>query len=172
MICPDRKLEAGPAREHSEWNDSSGDLCVRTLLFRNYGAVFAFFLLPLVLLLVLMALWFMAAPLMPMLIVSYELRFADVLRYAFLMTFISLPRSIAIRLATLIMPISLLAGIYFFPGEAGWLLALGCLSYIVFLLSFNKLLWASYANALGEKYLNPRIPGAPTNIGLRPKRNE
>ena len=130
------------------------------------------FLLPMALLMIAMLLWFLAAPLMPQLIVSYELRFGSVLRNAFLMTLASLPRSIAIRLITCAVPILLLLSARFFPGAIIWIISLGFLLYIAFLLSFNKLIWASYANALGEKYLNTRIPGAPTNIGLRPNHGE
>ena len=130
------------------------------------------FLAPVVLALILMLLWLMAAPLMPLLIVSYQLRFGGVLKNAFLMTIVSLPRSIAIRLATLAIPILFLLGMYFLPSAAGVLLFFGSLLYAFILLSFNKLIWASYANALGEKYLNARIPGAATNIGLRPNREE
>ena len=130
----------------------------------------ALFLLPVILALILMLLWFMAAPLMPQLIVSYQLSFAGVLKNAFLMTIVSLPRSFAIRLATLAVPVVFFLGMYFFPEAAGALFFFGSLLYAAFLFSFNKLIWASYANALGEKYLNTRIPGAPTNIGLRTNR--
>ncbi|MBQ3424955.1 MAG: hypothetical protein IJH38_07150 [Clostridia bacterium] len=36
-------------------------------------------------------------------------------------------------------------------------------------MAFNKLITVSYANWLCETYLNTRIEGAPTNIGLRPE---
>lgn len=126
------------------------------------------FLVPLVLLLVIAALWLMAAPLMPLLIVSYELGFGGVLKNAFLMTLVSLPRSLLIRLATLAVPLLVLLANFLFPEAVVYILAIGSTLYMVFLLSFNKLVWASYANALGEKYLNAKIPGARTNIGLRP----
>ena len=41
-----------------------------------------------------------------------------------------------------------------------------CTVYALILPALNKLIWASYANALCEKYLNPKIEGARTNIGL------
>ena len=43
------------------------------------------------------------------------------------------------------------------------------LLYLLFMPTFNKLLTVSYANWLCETYLNPRIEGARTNIGLRPE---
>lgn len=138
---------------------------------RFYGELSAqskIFLVPVVLALILMLLWLMAAPLMPQLIVGYQLRFRSVLKNAFLMTIVALPRSIAVRLATLAVPILFALTAYFAPSAVRAVFFFGSLLYIAFLLSFNKLIWASYANALGEKYLNARIPGAPTNIGLRP----
>lgn len=126
------------------------------------------FLAPVILLLVLAALWLMAAPLMPLLIAGYELGFGGVLKNAILMTLVSLPLSLGLRLVTLAVPLLVVLANYFFPGAVVYIFAIGSTLYMAFLLSFNKLIWASYANALGEKHLNVRIPGAPTNVGLRP----
>ena len=130
----------------------------------------SFYILLLVLLLIVMLLWALAAPLMPQLIASYKLHFIGHMQNALLMTIVSLPRSFAVRLATCAIPILILLGVFFLPSFANWLLPIGILLYSVFMLSFNKLIWASYANALGEKYLNVHIQGARTDIGLRPKR--
>ena len=43
------------------------------------------------------------------------------------------------------------------------------LLYLLYVPALNRLIIASYANALCEKYLNTKIEGAPTNIGLRPE---
>ena len=49
------------------------------------------------------------------------------------------------------------------------LLMVVVLLYLTFMVAFNKLITVSYANWLFETYLNPRIEGARTNIGLRPE---
>ena len=129
-------------------------------------------IVPLMLTLLAVLIWSLAAPLVPLLIVSYEQSFGKLLRNAVFMTLINLPRSIAIRLGTLILPIFLTFGLFFFPDSINWMISVTLLLYVVFMLSFNKLIWASYSNMLGEKYLNARIEGARTNIGLRPKQGD
>ena len=52
--------------------------------------------------------------------------------------------------------------------KGNWKQALALL-YLLFVPAFNKLITVSYANWLCETYLNPRIEGAQTNIGLRPE---
>ena len=129
----------------------------------------ALYLLPLVAVAAAALVWFLAAPIVPVLIVSYSQSFGGLLRNAILMTLAQLPRSVAIRLATLVVPIFTFLAVLFFPGALSWITSVALILYMVILLAFNRLIWASYANFLGEKYLNSKIPGAPTDIGLRPK---
>ena len=129
-------------------------------------------ILPLMITLLAALIWSLAAPLVPLLIVSYDQSFGRLLRNAVFMTLINLPHSIAIRLITMILPIYLTFALFFFPDSINWMISVAMLLYFVFMLSFNKLVWACYSNMLGEKYLNARIEGARTNIGLRPKRED
>ena len=55
------------------------------------------------------------------------------------------------------------------PNIQMYVLLVLMLAYLVFMVAFNKLITVSYANWLCETYLNPRIEGARTNIGLRPE---
>ena len=142
-------------------------LCVRFYLGLSRQSVA--YMLPLAIAAIAALIWFLAAPIVPVLIVSYHSSFGGHLRNAILMTLAQLPRSAAIRLITLALPILTLLSALFFPGAMGWIMAIASMLYAVILLSFNRLIWASYANFLGEKYLNPKIPGARTDIGLRPK---
>ena len=130
------------------------------------------FMLPLAVVGVAACLWFLAAPIMPQLIVSYRLNFRGVVRNAVLMTLVQLPRAIGLRLLTLLVPILAAACLLFFPKAIPWVSSIASILYAMILLAFNKLIWASFANFLGEKYLNSKIPGAPTDIGLRPKGGE
>ena len=50
-----------------------------------------------------------------------------------------------------------------------YVLLVAVFAYLLFLVAFHKLITVSYANWLCETYLNPRIEGARTNIGLRPE---
>ena len=123
--------------------------------------------LPLAITLVAALLWSLSAQLMPALIVSYRLRFTGVVRNAVLMTLAALPKAIAVKLATLAIPVVLLLLMQFAPPAMRWAVPAALVLYAVFWLSFNRLITASYANACCEKYLNPKIEGAGVDIGLR-----
>lgn len=127
------------------------------------------FLLPLAISCIAAFVWALAAPIMPQLIVSYRQNFRGILRNAALMTLAELPRALGIRLLTLALPALAALSLLFFPGALRWIALIACLLYGLVLLALNKLIWASFANYLGEKYLNSRIPGAPVGRGLRPR---
>ena len=127
------------------------------------------FLPPLGIAIIAAGIWFLAAPIVPVLIVNYRQSLGGHLRNALLMTLAQLPRAIAVRLGTLSVLIVALMSYFLFPAAFGWISCITVLLYAVFLLAFNRLIWASYANYLGEKYLNTKIQGAPTDIGLKPK---
>lgn len=127
------------------------------------------FYLPFAAVLLAALLWTLSAQLIPTLIVTYRLRFTQILRNAFLMTMAALPRAIAVKLLTSIIPILLIACAFFFPAALNVVLPIAFVLYAVFMLSLNKLITASYANYACEKFLNPKIEGAQVNIGLQPK---
>lgn len=141
-------------------------VCVRFYLHFAQRTALAY--LPAAVTLLAALVWFLSAPLLPTMIVTYRQSFGGLLRNALLMTLAALPRAIAVRLLTLAPPILLGLSLLFFPAALSWLAPVFLALYAVFLLAFNKLIFASYANALCEKYLNPKIEGARTNIGLRP----
>lgn len=130
------------------------------------------FYLPLALVLIVFLLWELSAHLLPAMIVTYDLRFFQHVKNAALMTLAELPRSILIRIAILGVPLLMLLAALLFPGALGWITGLGAVLYALILLAFNGLISASFANYLCEKYLNPRIEGARTDIGLRPNEVE
>ena len=125
------------------------------------------FYLPLAIALNAGLLWILSAQLMPTLIVTYRLRFTGVVRNAMLMTLAALPKAIAVKLATLAIPVVLLLLMQFAPPALRWAVPAALVLYAIFYLSFNRLITASYANACCEKYLNPKIEGAGVDIGLR-----
>ncbi len=125
------------------------------------------FYLPLAIALIAGLLWILSAQLMPTLIVTYRLRFTGVVRNAVLMTLAALPKAIAVKIATLAIPVVLLLLMQFAPAALRWAVPAALVLYAIFWLSFNRLITASYANACCEKYLNPKIEGAGVDIGLR-----
>ena len=145
---------------------------VCTRMYMQMAAQSALFYLPVALVWITALIWALSAQLMYMLLVSYELGFVQVLRNAFLMTFAALPKAALVRLATGIVPLAMTAAFLFFPAALSWMMPAAICMYGLFWLSLNKLITASYANALCEKYLNAQIEGAKMNIGLRPEMDE
>lgn len=127
------------------------------------------FYLPVALVFVIAILWNLSAQLIPTMIVTYKMKFPQLAKNAVIITIAALPRAILAKLITWILPLLVLLCILFFPAALSWVGAIAVVLYAVFMLSFNKLITASYANYACEKYLNPKIDGAQLNIGLRPK---
>lgn len=127
------------------------------------------FFLPAGILILLGIVWKLAAMLIPTMIVTYDLKFRGLVRNAVIMSLATLPRAAGIKLATLAVPILAFAVMWFVSSSMPTVFPITMCLYGVFMLAFNKLLIGSYANYACEKYLNPKIEGAQTNIGLRPE---
>ena len=124
------------------------------------------FYLPLFIVLAAAFLWALVSPMLPTMIVTYRQGFGGLVRNALLMTLAALPKAIGVRLLTLALPLFLFVCALVAPTVLRWAGLAALLLYALILPALNKLIWASYANALCEKYLNPKIDGARTDIGL------
>ena len=127
------------------------------------------FILPIALLLLVGLVWNLGEMLMFPMLITYDLKLKDVIRNSALLTVAKLPWAILIRLLTLALPALAVAVALLIPNIQMYVLLVLMLAYLVFMVAFNKLITVSYANWLCETYLNPRIEGARTNIGLRPE---
>lgn len=126
-------------------------------------------LLPLVLVLSATLMWMLMLPLLYPMMIGYELRFSALLRNALFMAVARLPQMLMARLITFI-PIALLfMGIYIGNGV---LILVMSLYYMLFGFAFSRLVYASVANSVFDKFLNPHIEGAPVGMGLRPHTEE
>ena len=126
-------------------------------------------LLPLVLVLSATLMWVLMLPLLYPMMIGYELRFSALLRNALFMAVARLPQMLMARLITFI-PIALLfMGIYIGNGV---LILVMSLYYMLFGFAFSRLMYASVANSVFDKFLNPHIEGAPVGMGLRPHAEE
>ena len=126
-------------------------------------------LLPLMVVFSATLMWALMLPLLYPMMVGYELSFGHLIKNAFLMSAARLPQMLLARLITLIPVAALLLGLYM--GSAVTILIVS-LYYLLFGFAFARLLYASVANGLFDRYLNPRIEGAPVNLGLRPQSEE
>lgn len=124
---------------------------------------------PLVIVLSAMLVFLLMLPLLYPMMVGYELKFKDLIKNAFLMAAARLPQMALARIITFIPIGALLLGV--FMGN-GIVLLVVSLYYVLFGFSLSRLVYASFANSVFDKFLNARIEGAPVNLGLRPHTEE
>ncbi|MGN0774499.1 MAG: DUF624 domain-containing protein [Candidatus Ventricola sp.] len=126
-------------------------------------------LLPLILVFSATLIWILMLPLLYPMMIGYELRFSALLKNALFMAVARLPQMLMARLITFI-PIALLfMGIYI---GSGVLILVMSLYYMLFGFAFSRLVYASVANSVFDKFLNPHIEGAQVGMGLRPHTEE
>ncbi len=140
--------------------------------WRFYGSMLAtsaLYMVPTALVLLVSIVWKLAAMLAYPMLITYDLKMKDVLRNSVLLTLAKLPFAVLIKLATFALPALALGLMLLIPSIQMQVLLVLSMLYFIFMVAFNKLMTVSYANWLCETYLNPRIEGARTNIGLRPE---
>ena len=135
--------------------------------WRFYGAQAAtspFFVLPQVLVLMIGIIWMLTVTYLYPLMVTYQLRFRELLRNGLVLAVARLPMSVGIRLLHCVPVLLGAAVIYFLSPQWG---SLGlAFYYIIIGYTLSRFVTASYTNGVFEKYINPRIEGAPVNQGL------
>ncbi len=120
-----------------------------------------FFNIPQALMVVLLALWWMANELMFPMMVTYKMKLKDIIRNSIIISIARLPIAFVILLGTVAVPLAILLLV---PLPFSILVLLVIYGVIGFaLVGFVQ---ASFANACFDKYLNPRIEGAQVGIGL------
>ena len=128
-----------------------------------------FMILPLIIVLSATLMWALMLPLIYAMMIGYELKFTAVIKNALLMAAARVPHMALARLLTFIPMAILLGGLLF----GNMLMLLGVvLYYLLFGLALSRLIYASFANSVFDKYLNPHIEGAPMGMGLRPHTEE
>jgi len=161
----------------SNWKQGLAVSCITGFLpylvylcYQFYGDMAAtnmLFIVPQMLVIVLGVMWLMSQQLVYTLMVTYKLSFKNLVRNSFILSIGKLPISLGIRLISLVIPAVALLLSWFVPGVTAYaLLVLGAY-YVFFGFAFNRFLFAAYANAVCEKYINPNIEGAEVNMGLR-----
>lgn len=139
--------------------------------YRFYGSMAQtnsfLFILPQMLVIVVAVLWLLSLNIIYTLMVTYDLSFGGLLRNALVLSIGRLPQSLVIRLAGLAIPLIALALFWFIPGISVYVILVLALFFLLFGFALNRLIYASYANALCDRYINPHIEGAQTNRGLR-----
>ena len=159
----------------SNWKQALGVSCITALVptlvytgvtyYSQMANSNALMMVPLVLVLSIALMWALMLPLLYPMMIGYELSFKYLIKNAFLMAAATLPQMVLCRLITLIPVAALVLGVYF---GNGIVLLVVSLYYLLFGFAFSRLLYASVANGVFDKYLNPHIEGAQVGMGLRP----
>jgi len=125
-----------------------------------------FMILPLIVVISAVFLWAIMLPLIYPMMIGYELSLKNIIKNAFIMATAGLPRVVFARLITFIPVAVMLVGLYVGNG-----IAIMCVSiyYMLIGFAFSRLVYASIANGVFDKYLNPHIEGAVLRRGLRPQ---
>ena len=123
------------------------------------------FVVPQILSLMLVVVWLCSLLFQYPLMVTYRLRFRDLMRNSLLLTVGRLPMVAGLKLLSLVPTVIALAVAFFTPYMQYALLVL-MLYYIVFGFSLSRFISASYSNAVFDRYINPNIEGAQINRGL------
>ena len=129
----------------------------------------AVFLLPVAVMVVAAAVWTMMTMVIYPMMVTYELKLGDIIRNALLLTIGKLPFAVLFKALTLALPLLAFGLAQLLPGASQYIMLVLVVLYCFFMPAFNKLITVSYANWLCETFMNSRIEGAATNIGLRPE---
>ncbi len=102
--------------------------------------------------------------------ITYRLKFGQIIRNAFFLTFLELPKSALTALINLI-PVAVFALLlWLLPGYTGLLVVLALAFFAIFGLSFERFVSASFANYVVEKHINTKLTGARVDIGMASER--
>lgn len=136
------------------------------MYYSQMAAGNAFMYLPMIVVLSAAMMWCLMLPLLYPMMIGYELSFKVLLKNAFLMAAASLPKMVVCRVITLLPLAFLFVSLYI--GNTIMLL-IGVFYYLLFGFAASRLVYASFANGIFDRYLHPHIEGAAIGMGLRPQ---
>lgn len=129
-------------------------------------------MVPQVLILMIGLIWSLAVTYTYPTLVTYKLRFRDVIRNSLLMAIGRLPYSFATRLLACV-PLAIAVAVAFLFQVSVGAVILGIILYYVFIgFTLSRFIHAAFTNAAFDKMINSRIEGAEIDRGLNPHRND
>ncbi|MBO5502211.1 MAG: YesL family protein [Clostridia bacterium] len=124
------------------------------------------FMVPQVLCILIGIIWSLMLVYIYPLIITYDLKYKDVLRNAVLLSIARLPYSVLFRLGTLVPSIIAALLCYFLTQYTFIILLVLAAWYLLLGFALSRFVDASYTNAVFDKYINVKIEGAQVNRGL------
>lgn len=125
--------------------------------------------LPMIFVLSAMLMWVLMLVLLYPMMVGYELKSSHLIKNALLMASASLPKMLLARIFTLIPIVVFLYGMLMGSTTIPMIISM---YYILFGFALSRLIYASFANDVFDRFLNPKIEGALVRQGLRPQMEE
>lgn len=105
-----------------------------------------------------------------LLMITYRLKFGQIVKNAFLITFMELPKSLLTLLINAI-PIAVFTLLlWLLPAYSGLLVVLLLAYYALFGLAFERFVSTAFANYAVEKHINVKLSGARVDIGMANER--
>ncbi len=140
-------------------------LYVCAMFYGQLAATNTLFIVPQVLTVIFGLIWLMSLMYAYPLMVTYKLKYKELLRNSLLLTIGRLPVTVGLKLLSCI-PAAIMLAVSVFTPYAQWALMVGFLYYILIGFSLSRFVAASYSNAVFDKYINIKIEGAQVNRGL------
>lgn len=133
--------------------------------YRQMQAQSLFFLVPQMLTLVLGLVWALGLVFFYPLMVTYDMKFGQLLKNGMMLAVARLPMAVGIRLCTLV-PALIALAVMFFSGA--WIYALMALAgyYIIIGNGLTRFIYASFTNAVFDRFINSHIDGVEVDRGL------
>lgn len=138
------------------------------ICYRFYGGMVQnslFFIVPQMLTLTLGGVWLLALTFLYPMMVSYQLTFRTLLKNSLLLAVGRLPQTIGIRLVMLVPTIITTLMMLYTPYGMYAMMGLGAY-YLLLGNGLARFVYASFTNAVFDKFINPNIEGAVVNRGL------
>ena len=156
------------------WKQALGVSAVTSVLplimyvcYRFYGRMTqqsAFYILPQMLVIMLGLVWTLGTVFMYPMMVSYKVTFRDLVKNSVMLAIARLPQTVGVRLVVLLPMLIGLAVFYFTASPL--VLLIVALYYAVMGYAMTRFVFASYTNAVFDRYVNSHIEGAKVNRGL------
>ncbi len=122
------------------------------------------FVVPQMMMVILGAVWAMAATFMYPMLVTYKVTFGQLIKNSLILALGRLPQTAGIRLVLLV-PAVIAGALFEFTGIAISPLILG-IYYALLGYALSRFVMASYTNAVFDRFINPRLAGVKVNRGL------
>ncbi len=119
-----------------------------------------FYIVPQVIVNIVCAIWCLGCMYFYPLIVTYDLKFTQVIRNGLLLAIGRLPMNVGLRLLCCL-PCALM---FIIPSNYVFLFVL--LYFVIMGYTFHRFIYASYTNAVFDRFINSRIEGAEVNKGI------